>query len=1137
MHTKWWLTIFLIIMLFLLFNNDRNVRALSEIKHEITDTTSLSVIQSSQEAIEFRFVSPEINYEQATFSGDRYLKVSIPGAQTIDVPGKPQLPKITKIIILPPTGIPTVTIQNDVTTTISNITTIYPATSIEPIKEPLTPGVKAFYLDESFYTSNFDYPKEIVNISQIAWIRNYRVLVIELHPVQYNPSKHLLTWHKNIDFNIQFNNPLPIMPTNVKHRETSFDQMINAAVLNPEESDTWRADLQEGEVKTNSYFPSTSLGPRFRIPITEDGIYKISYTDLENAGINPDEINPNNISLYNQGEEVAIYVHGESDGKFGIDDYIVFYGESFSGDRLADRYAFENTNWYTYTQQLPDGSTTQWHPQINHWFFEKYTNENVYWLVIKDNPNIKRMEIIDGNPSLNPNPPEPFYTTTKHIEQPKVYWTYHFTSEDTFVWDGLNTSTPTSTYTISLFDPITNSISATLKCEVVAFTNNSNTSPDHHIKIMFNDANVTDSYWDGMSRIHIESDIDPIFLQNGENKIVANLLFDSGIPYDRVYTDWFEIEYIRPFFAVDDHIIFQNNQTGDKKYSIVRFSDTSDIMILDVTDPLNPSMITNPLIDSDSVTFSITQQNVPKKYAISNNNSIKTIPAIEYYAPPSLFNESNQAEYLVISPSKFIIEAQQLADYRASLGMISKVVDFQDIINEFNDGIYHPIAIKNFLAYTLEHWAIPPIYVVLIGDGDWALQPGIPYYGVNPTYMPPYLALVDPWQGEVDSSNLLATVVGDDPFPDMIISRIPVNNNDELETIIDKIVSYEQSPIEDWQNNMLFISDNVPDSAGDFVAANEKLIDKYIDTNDVYHPLRIYENDFDCSSYSDPDCNLVRTAITETISFTGTSLINYIGHGSISRWSHESIFNNNLASTLKNYEKLPVSLSMTCLDGVWQYPPTSRAGSGLEETNLRFPNGGIVGAFSPTGLGVSTGHEALDDGFFESLFNNHQWRLGDASLFAKLKLFLTGNNYDLLHTFTVFGDPALTIKNRDDLLTKPFDFVSSKYLSREYGGPGDFVEHTFVITNTGLTTDTYLILVNNPEWNIVIDPSSQVGPIAPQESIKVSITVLVPSTAQLNDINITDITINSMGDVNKNQHVFIETVVNHQYIYLPLINR
>jgi len=66
-----------------------------------------------------------------------------------------------------------------------------------------------------------------------------------------------------------------------------------------------------------------------------------------------------------------------------------------------------------------------------------------------------------------------------------------------------------------------------------------------------------------------------------------------------------------------------------------------------------------------------------------------------------------------------------------------------------------------------------------------------------------------------------------------------------------------------------------------------------------------------------------------------------------------------------------------------------------------------VGAFAATGLGVSTGHETLQHGFYESVFIGGVDRLGPASMAAKLNLYQAGFHPDLLHTFTVFGDPAL----------------------------------------------------------------------------------------------------------------------------------
>ena len=94
--------------------------------------------------------------------------------------------------------------------------------------------------------------------------------------------------------------------------------------------------------------------------------------------------------------------------------------------------------------------------------------------------------------------------------------------------------------------------------------------------------------------------------------------------------------------------------------------------------------------------------------------------------------------------------------------------------------------------------------------------------------MPPNLAFVDPWQGEVDSANLLAAVVGDDILADVLIGRVPVALVAEFNTIIGKILDYESSATASWQQEILFAVDD-PDAAGDFEALAQGLIDRLCD--------------------------------------------------------------------------------------------------------------------------------------------------------------------------------------------------------------------------------------------------------------------------------------------------------------------
>ncbi|MEJ2352533.1 MAG: C25 family cysteine peptidase [Anaerolineales bacterium] len=327
----------------------------------------------------------------------------------------------------------------------------------------------------------------------------------------------------------------------------------------------------------------------------------------------------------------------------------------------------------------------------------------------------------------------------------------------------------------------------------------------------------------------------------------------------------------------------------------------------------------------------------------------------------------------------------------------------QDLYNEFNYGIFNPIAIKNFLAYTLAVWQKAPTYVLLVGDGHWNFKgyqsnnPKVDYSSPTPVYMPPNLAWVDPWQGEVDSANLLAAVVGTDPFPDLNIARLPVNSVAELNIVIQKIMEYENSPLDDWQYNLIFAADN-KDAAGDFKSLADGIITDIIPS--AYRENRIYLDDLGSAA-------LANQSLKQALNVSGAALLNYIGHATIDGWAtdkwNNEVFTNSDIQDLDNGRMLPVVLSMDCLDGYWLYPSRSS----LTEEMLRASSKGVVSSFSPTGLGVATGHDALQRGFYDAVFNQGIKELGPATYAAKLSLYASGSNYDLLHTFTVFGDPAL----------------------------------------------------------------------------------------------------------------------------------
>ena len=69
----------------------------------------------------------------------------------------------------------------------------------------------------------------------------------------------------------------------------------------------------------------------FKFPIVNDGVYRVTYQQLMNSGVNLTNIDPRNIQIFSKGKEQPIYIEGESDGTFDGNDFIELYCEHNDG--------------------------------------------------------------------------------------------------------------------------------------------------------------------------------------------------------------------------------------------------------------------------------------------------------------------------------------------------------------------------------------------------------------------------------------------------------------------------------------------------------------------------------------------------------------------------------------------------------------------------------------------------------------------------------------------------------------------------------------------------------------------------------------------------------------------------------------
>ncbi len=1016
---------------------------------EVAMQDGFQLLQADDWRVTIEYRGGEYSFQKVERNGKTYDQIVLKDASNLNEPGKPSLPVVSTAIGVPAEAEFSLQIDDVQTETLPGEFWIEPGTTYVIGEEELTPGEISFIEDETVYSSAENFPGVIVELGEAAKLRAQRLLPVRVYPFQFVAATKQLIRIRAVTFTIAFRYPdgyppLALSSEGALDEAAPFEQIYQQNLLNYNQARRYRYFEPQSELPAQ-LLSETSTNERYKIPVTEDGIYKLTYEALQAAGMPVNAVNPQTFSMTNQGRPVSIYVHN-SDGnpnKFSAGEYILFFGERLDGTYLASLYSDEDDFWRDSFYRKPETNLTPFQARFNRYMVEKYTNQNVYWLSVggTGGPFMEQVTVLPASaPYL-----EAFQERIR-FEQQNVWWTTHYTSVDTFFWDRIQISgdkniikTLTITYSLNIPHPVQNGM-VTLRGEFVANAQSTSVNPDHRQVFYLNKSQnpnpIGTITWDGKRRYTFELSIPASYLLNGANTLTVTFEKVIGMTGDDIFVDWFEISYWRQPVAHGNQIIINrpggpgqtpslgayriylplilNNYSSSAALEIGGF--TQQPVLLSIADPLKPKFVSGANFASGKLSY----RSSPEVGMSVIAAVPRTLENIEKVIETDYL--SSRADYLFITPKVFLSAVQSFATYRQNHdGLTTKVVPLEDIINQFNFGIYHPRAIKNYLQEAYERWSPKPTYVLLVGDGHWNLL-GSSQYDNPPIYMPPNLQWVDPWQGEIDAANDLVTVDGWDPLPDLFIGRLPVNSAAEITAYLNKVQAHEANLNQTWQKRFLFLADANDPSAGNFPSLSDQIIQDYLspgnEVRKIY--LDVGYTTYDTETQADLECGIqigsnqcpnATQTLTTTLNTTGVGHLVYSGHGYIDGWSKADVFTNVNIESLNNSNYLPFAFTLDCLDGYWYYPKQTvfeHRGPSLIESLVRAPNKGILAAFSPTGLGVATAHDTLQRGFYDYIFGGGEWRLGAAVTQAKLKVYTDAEMHvDLVHTYTIFGDPAL----------------------------------------------------------------------------------------------------------------------------------
>lgn len=348
------------------------------------------------------------------------------------------------------------------------------------------------------------------------------------------------------------------------------------------------------------------------------------------------------------------------------------------------------------------------------------------------------------------------------------------------------------------------------------------------------------------------------------------------------------------------------------------------------------------------------------------------------------------ADLVIVTVPQFHDALKPLVDARAKQGLRVAVLDTDQIYDAFSYGRVDPKAIQDLMRHARANWQGPaPRYLLLAGDASYDVLGNtkgpegdlVPTHDVYTTFSG--WTGSDVWYALPDDSETA--------LPAFAVGRFPAQTPEQLSAMVQKTLGYEaQGGDLGWRSDALLVADNDDQGFSEEGAA-------FADELKGYRSSQVRV---------EGDGSNAKTALLDGFK-SGTGLIGYFGHGSVTLWAQEKVFDVTEAAKLANKDRLPIVFTVTCLSGYFEHPLTVSLGEAL----LRNPNGGAVAALVPSSAAVLSDQRLLAQGLAKSLAEPGARALGDTILDAQLGLPQGPSGVrEILLTFNLLGDPSLQVK-------------------------------------------------------------------------------------------------------------------------------
>ena len=728
----------------------------------------------------------------------------------------------------------------------------------------------------------------------------------------------------------------------------------------------------------------------FKIPVAEDGVYRISQSALVQAGIPVSQIATGNYQLFRLGEQVPIYV--SASGLLDANDYIEFYGKKNRSE--LDRQLFANpeeemlnpeyslvtdTMSYFLTWVSGSGNNSLRFVAVDNDLSSPPSSERYFWYDLKKvytNAHIKKKVTTDGTYFSDYNETEgfgsPFLLTTEHTIQP--------------------------------VNPVITGPASTFSTR---FGSNLPANSGHNIAITLN--NEAPVYEENFSGVALKKVTVPVSNSLLTNDIEVKFTGTGGTN-DRHSVGVITLTYPRSFdFGGETSFAFSVEASSDKKLlDIENFSDAMGSPVLyDATNGLRIEAV----VENGRTRIVLPPSATDRELILFEDNAAFT--AINNLSESTFIDYAqNPATYLIISNSRLFRDAQgvnqvaEYANYRSSAvggGFTTRVVNVEDLYNQYAYGINrHPLSIKNFIQKVKTQWE-DLSYLLIIGKGreyHKVRTPGQVAGAQSTLFVPTY--------GFPGSDNLLTSENGQ-RFPAVATGRIAATSPEDIKIYLRKVRDLEavqqnsNQTIEEraWMKQILHLGGGGNTGERDLIRRHLEGMEEIIESN-VFgaEVVSVFK------SSNDPVQQSKSEEIFDRIN-DGVSMITFFGHSGVGTFD----FDIDNPDNYENYEKYPLMFSLGCYSG-----NIHTATRGVSERFVYYEDRGAIGFGATTGLGYISGLNPFMSRFYQLAGGPlYGQGMGDI-LRGTIEAYNINNNITLgplAQQFTLQGDPAVKINPSD----------------------------------------------------------------------------------------------------------------------------